>query len=239
MNKTIGRWIDRPHLWEDPAVVLFSGGQDSTTVLALAQNAHVKVHAVGFDYGQRHAVELECAKEIADEFGVTYQIIDFKFLGASVTSGLTRAQGDVDFGESHARLKQLPSSFVPGRNALMLTTAFAIAGELGAKYLYTGTCQTDYSGYPDCRENFVKALELTLRMGYEQDTEILTPVMHLDKADTFAMANELGVLQTIVEKTNTCYHGDRSTRHDWGYGCGECPACQLRANGWEEFRRRC
>jgi len=216
----------------DPAVVVLSGGQDSVTCLGLALARHEKVSAVSFRYGQKHATELRQAAIIADRFNVPHAIIDLDFFGRMVTSALV-SNGDTT--QPHSYKPGLPASFVPNRNALFLTLAHAVAQEVGASSIYTGVCQTDYSGYPDCREEFVQALEAALNIGYQTSIKIITPMMHLDKAATFAMADQLGMLEIVLEDSHTCYNGDREHRHAWGYGCGKCPACEIRAAGWARF----
>ena len=220
----------------DPAVVVLSGGQDSMTCLALARARHTKVIAVSFLYGQKHRTELVQAAKVADRHGIPHAIIDLSFFGQMVTSELTHDGGDTT--QPHAYKPGLPASFVPNRNALFLTLAHAIAQEQGAKYIYTGVCQTDYSGYPDCRQEFISSLEDSLNIGYQTDIVILTPMMDIDKAATFELADRLGVLDEIIEDSHTCYNGDRNERHPWGYGCGQCPACQIRERGYNEFLSR-
>lgn len=217
------------------AVVVFSGGQDSTTCLGIAVKKFGadRVHAVGFNYGQRHAVELRQAQKIAEILGVSFNTVDLPFLPKIVTSALTNNIDKV--ADAHERLTNLPASFVPARNALMLTIAHAMAQELGAQELYTGVCQTDFSGYPDCRDVFIRQLERTLNTGYESQIAIVTPLMFINKAATWHLAETVGILPLIIEHSHTCYEGDRSERHDWGFGCGECPACKLRAKGWDEY----
>lgn len=217
-------------------LVVFSGGQDSTTCLALALKQCREVVAVTFDYGQRHAIETACAKRILTIFGAQHTIhhetIRTDILSAIGDSALV---GTGAIGEKHARLSTLPASFVPNRNALMLTVAHALAQKVGAEVLYTGTCQTDYSGYPDCRREFIDALESALNLGSGQDIKIITPLMYLTKGETFDLANSLGCLGVVLEYSHTCYEGDHTTNHEWGYGCGVCPACELRAKGWEDY----
>ncbi len=220
----------------DPAVVVLSGGQDSITCLYLALSRHAQVYAVSFLYGQKHRTELIQAAKVADRESVPHSMLDLSFFGAMVTSELVNDSGDTT--QPHPYKPGLPASFVPNRNALFLTLAHAQAQEMRAKYIYTGVCQTDFSGYPDCREEFIQAFEQSLNIGYETDIRILTPMMHLDKADTFAMARDLGCLDAILEDSHTCYNGDRSVRHEWGYGCGNCPACVIRKRGYTEFVAR-
>ena len=220
----------------DPAVVVLSGGQDSITCLYLALSRHAKVYAVSFLYGQKHRTELVQAAKVADRESVPHSLLDLSFFGAMVTSELVNDNGDTT--QPHPYKPGLPASFVPNRNALFLTLAHAQAQELGAKYIYTGVCQTDFSGYPDCREGFIQQFEHALNVGYETDIRILTPMMHLDKADTFEMARELNCLHAVIEDSHTCYNGDRTNRHEWGYGCGQCPACVIRERGFIEFVAR-
>lgn len=220
-----------------PAVVVLSGGQDSATCLAKAFDTHTEVHTVTFDYGQRHgAEEVRAADLIAGIVGVPKERrykVRVPFLENNVTSALTDSEQDVS--DQHAYKEGLPASFVPARNALFLTMAHGIAQEVGARTIYTGVCQTDYSGYPDCREGFIGSLEFALNTGYESKIYIATPLMHLTKAETFALASEHQVLEMVLEHTRTCYNGDGKTRHDWGYGCDACPACELRKKGFEEY----
>lgn len=215
------------------AVVVLSGGQDSVTCLGVALAENDLVHAISFTYGQRHSIEIECAQKICEQYGVSLKVIDISFLGELVTSALTGA-GDVSAAHEHN--SDLPASFVPNRNALFLTISHAYAQEVGADILYTGVCQTDYSGYPDCREEFVSKLQTALNTGYQTLIGIRTPLMHLTKAETFELAESVGFLDTVIADSHTCYEGDRTKFQDWGYGCGECPACQLREKGWKEYK---
>jgi 7-cyano-7-deazaguanine synthase len=225
----------------DAALVLFSGGQDSTTCLAWALDRFARVETIGFDYRQRHAVELACrppvlralagfpawGARLADD-----HMIDLSVLGAISDTALTR---DV---EIEMRDKRLPNTFVPGRNILFLTFAACVAYRRGLKHIVGGMCETDYSGYPDCRDDTIKALQTAINLGMEARFVLHTPLMFIDKAATWALAERLGgapLLDLIVEHTHSCYEGDRSRRHDWGYGCGVCPACQLRAAGYARF----
>lgn len=216
----------------DTALVVMSGGQDSVTCLGVALTNHKQVFAISFNYGQRHEVELEQAAIICDSEGVDIQFVDMSFLGEMVTSALT---GEGSVSEKHPANSSLPASFVPNRNALFLTIAHAYAQEIGAGTIYTGVCQTDYSGYPDCRENFVVQLQAALNTGYLTDIVIKTPLMFKTKAETFALAEQHDFLDVVLEYSHTCYEGNRETRHDWGYGCGVCPACLLREKGYNEF----
>lgn len=214
------------------AVVIFSGGQDSTTVLAYAKSRHKDVHAIAFSYDQKHAIELEQAKKIATLMDVTLSVVRLDALTAMGSSALVN-HGDVS--AKHPYLDGRPASFVPARNAMFITAAFGYAMELGATDIYLGVCETDYSGYPDCRETFVKKINETLNLGYETEIRIHTPLMFLTKGETFKLAEDLDVLRIVLEHSHTCYNGDRTRRNDWGLGCGECPACELRAKGWEEY----
>lgn len=219
------------------AVVIFSGGQDSTTCLYWALERFDVVEAITFNYGQKHSVEIECSKEICSKLNVRQTIIDISFLDKLVDSALTSP------GRSVNQLNKLglPDSFVPNRNQLFITLAHSYAQKIGAKTLVTGVCQTDYSGYPDCRSIFIAAIKLTSNIGsgineIGQEIEIETPLMTLDKSEIFQLAEDLDCLEEVVELSHTCYNGDRTNKHEWGYGCGECPACKLRKNGFEEFK---
>lgn len=214
------------------ALVILSGGQDSVTCLyaALAQYGDSNVTAITFDYGQNHSIEIECASQVCHFEDVKHVIINVDFLDRLVKSALTSG-GDVNVLNE----KGLPASFVPNRNALFITLAHAFAQKIGAGVLITGVCQTDYSGYPDCRRVFVDALEYALNIGSESNIKILTPLMHLTKAQTFEMAANLGKLEQVKVYSHTCYNGDHSTWNEWGYGCGKCPACDLRAKGYSQY----
>lgn len=219
---------------EDKALVVMSGGQDSTTCLGVALHNHAEVHAISFNYGQKHSVELDVARQICEKHFVPHQIIDVPMLKLMKSSALV-THGDTS--QKHAYLEGLPASFVPARNALFLTMAWGIAMELGVDYIYTGVCQTDYSGYPDCRDEFIQKLNEALIVGYNTTMGIRTPLMFLDKADTFQLARAVGILDDVLELSHTCYNGDR-TPNVWGAGCGECGACTLRKKGYAEFTQR-
>ena len=226
----------------DRAIVLFSGGQDSTTCLAWALDRFASVETVGFDYGQRHRVELDVrgpllarlaaeVPHLAGRLGPDH-LLDLAVLGQVSDTALTRDVA-ISMGENG-----LPTSFVPGRNLLFLTFAAALAYRRGIKHIVTGVCETDYSGYPDCRDDTVKAMQLALNLGMEARFVLHTPLMWIDKAETWRMAERLGgraLVDLVREGTHTCYAGDRTQLHDWGYGCGACPACALRARGYREF----
>jgi 7-cyano-7-deazaguanine synthase len=225
------------------ALVLFSGGQDSSVCLAWALERYGRVETVGFDYGQRHAAELEARLEVrkgliagfptwAGRLGPDH-VIDIRGFGAIGETAMTTERAI----ETDAR--GLPTTFVPGRNLVFLTYAAALADRRGLRALVGGMCETDFSGYPDCRRASLDALEHALNLGLERDFRIETPLMALDKAQTWALADELGgpqLVELIVERSHTCYLGERGLRHDWGYGCGACPACELRARGWMKWR---
>lgn len=226
----------------DGALVLFSGGQDSTTALVWALSHFEHVETVGFDYGQRHGIELECRLRVLEKLkdlnptwskglGVDH-LVDLRSLGAISETALTRP---AEIAMSDAGL---PNTFVPGRNLIFLTFAAALGYRRGSKHLVTGVCETDYSGYPDCRDDTIKALQVAINLGMEQRFVIDTPLMWLDKTQTWELAEELGgkaLIDLILEETHTCYRGDRSHRHRWGYGCGHCPACELRSAGFAAF----
>ena len=227
---------------EHSALVLFSGGQDSATCLAWALNTFDRVETVGFDYGQRHAIEMDTRKTVLDRFREIYplaelrlgedHVCDLKGFGAVAESALTRETAIV------MTERGLPSSFVPGRNLAFFVYAAALADRRGIDHLVGGMCETDYSGYPDCRNDTLQSMQQVLRLGVERPYTIHTPLMYLDKAQTWAMARELGgdsLVELILEDTHTCYNGVRADRHAWGYGCGDCPACQLRKTGFEHF----
>lgn len=226
----------------ETALVLFSGGQDSTTCLAWALEKFDAVETIGFDYGQRHAVELECRAPIRTALATikpawqrklgTDHRLDLRTLGALSDTALTRERA-ITFADNN-----LPNTFVPGRNLLFFTYAAALAYRRGIKHLVGGMCETDYSGYPDCRAATLQALQTAISLGMAEAFTIHTPLMHINKAATWQLAAELGgaaLLDIIREATHSCYLGDRSTRHDWGYGCGSCPACQLRAAGYQTY----
>lgn len=217
------------------ALVIFSGGQDSTTCLGWAIKNFENVFTVTFAYGQNHSVELKQAALIADKLNINNKIIDVSFFAGIVDSALTSG---ADVNARHPRLKNLPASYVPNRNALFITLSHAYAQLLGCDNIITGVCETDYSGYPDCRSGFIKLIGDALNSGSECDLVIHTPLMNIDKADTFKLAEDCGVLDLVINDSHTCYNGDRTVKHDWGYGCGECPACKLRRHGFEEYVKR-
>jgi 7-cyano-7-deazaguanine synthase len=226
----------------DHALVLFSGGQDSTTCLAWALSSFARVETIGFRYGQRHAVELECRPKILSELRRRFpawsaslgedRVLDLDVIRLLGATALTE---DIQIRMTESGL---PNTFVPGRNLLFFTAAAALAYRRGIRTLVGGMCETDFSGYPDCRDDTLKALQVTLSLGMDTRFSIETPLMWIDKAQTFALAEELGgkpLLEIIAEHTHTCYLGNREP-HDWGPGCGECPACKLRQDGWSRYR---
>jgi 7-cyano-7-deazaguanine synthase len=229
----------------DTALVLFSGGQDSTVCLAWALERFARVETVGFDYGQRHAVELAVRPRIREHLAALKpewkarlgedHIIKLDALATISDSALTR-ETTIEIADNG-----LPTTFVPGRNLIFFSFAGALAYRRGARHIVAGMCETDYSGYPDCRDDTVKAMQVALTLGMDKRVVIHTPLMWIDKAATFAMAEDIGgagLLALVVEDTHSCYLGDRTHRHDWGYGCGECPACKLRAQGFATFMSR-
>lgn len=212
------------------AVVIMSGGQDSTTCLYWAKKVFENVEAITFNYGQKHSIEVEASKKICSDAGVKQTIVDISFLNTLVESALT-SNGDVN----EMNDKNLPASFVPNRNQLFITLAHAYAQKIGAENLVTGVCQTDYSGYPDCRIEFIQLIQAASNNGSMSNIHIHTPLMFLDKKETWELADSLGIVEIIKKDTHTCYNGVRDTLHEWGYGCGECPACQLREKGFNSF----
>ncbi|WP_339289656.1 7-cyano-7-deazaguanine synthase QueC [Ureibacillus sp. FSL K6-0786] len=214
-------------LKEEKAIVVFSGGQDSTTCLFWAKEQFKEVEAVTFDYGQRHRLEIECAKEIAKEVGVKHHILDISLLNQLAPNALTRDDIEVEEGKDG----ELPSTFVPGRNLLFLSFAGVLASQVGAKHIVTGVCETDFSGYPDCRDVFIKSLNVTMNLAMDDTFVIHTPLMWLTKAQTWELADKLGVLDFVRNNTLTCYNGIIAD------GCGECPACKLRKRGLDEYLR--
>ena len=225
------------------ALVLFSGGQDSSTCLAWALERYDRVETVGFDYGQRHSIELSARLKVRQGFLDRFpgwaarlgedHMLDLRGFGAIGGSALTSDRA-IEMTE-----RGLPSTFVPGRNLAFFIYAAALADRRGANALVGGMCETDYSGYPDCRRATLDALETSLRLGMERDFRIVTPLMSLTKAETWALAHDLGgeaLVEITLRDTHTCYLGERGQPHAWGHGCGACPACDLRAKGWEAWR---
>jgi 7-cyano-7-deazaguanine synthase len=227
----------------DAALVLFSGGQDSTVCLAWALERFARVETVGFDYRQRHAVELEVRPRIRERLPAIVErwtprlgddhLIRIDALADISETALTR---DIAIERSASGL---PTTFVPGRNLIFLSFAGALAYRRGIRHLVAGMCETDFSGYPDCRDDTIKAMQVALTLGLDRHLTVHTPVMWIDKAGTFALAQSIGgepLIDLLLAETHTCYLGDREHRHDWGFGCGECPACRLRAEGFAKWK---
>ncbi len=227
---------------EQGAVVLFSGGQDSRTCLAWALDRYSVVETIGFQYGQSHAVEMTVREKIRKEIVkarpewaqrlASDQVYDASVIAQIGQSQLTGA------GETILRTAGLPNTFVPARNLLFITLAAAHAYRRGLKHIITGVCETDYSGYPDCRDDTMKALQVAINLGTDVRFVVETPLMWIDKAQTWRLAHQLGgdsLVETICRETHTCYKGDRTYLHAWGYGCGECAACELRSTGWSDY----
>jgi 7-cyano-7-deazaguanine synthase len=223
---------------DNHALVLFSGGQDSATCLAWALHRYPHVETIGFAYRQRHAVELDCRAPIraalaSPRLGPDHMVD----LGATIAGlGDTALTSDAQIAMTD---EDLPNTFVPGRNLLFLTCAAAVAYRRGIRHIVAGMCETDYSGYPDCRDDTVKAMQLALNLGMQRRFVLETPLMWRDKAATWELAQRLGgdaLVELIRIETHSCYRGDRSQLRDWGYGCGACPACALRAAGWQRWR---
>lgn len=228
---------------DNGALVLFSGGQDSATCLAWALHRFDHVETIGFDYRQRHRAELDARRDFRQGLESAFlawaaklgpdRVLDLSVLGEISETALTR---DV---EIVAEGSGLPNTFVPGRNIVFLTLAAAVAYRRGLKHLVTGVCETDYSGYPDCRDDTIKALQVALNLGMESRLVLETPLMWIDKAQTWSLAERLGgqaLIDLVRDRTLTCYHGDISTKNEWGRGCGTCPACRLRENGYTKFK---
>jgi 7-cyano-7-deazaguanine synthase len=226
----------------DGALVLFSGGQDSTTCVAWALNRYARVETIGFDYGQRHAVELEVRpsvlqslRDINPEWDKKLgedHMIDLSLISKISNTAMTQ---DVEITMME---NGLPNTFVPGRNLLFMTVAATVAYRRGLDVLVGGMCETDFSGYPDCRDDTMKALQVALNLGMATRLKLETPLMWIDKAETWKLAQDLGgnaLIDLIRAGTHTCYLGERGALHDWGYGCGKCPACELRARGYANF----
>ncbi len=228
---------------QDSALVLFSGGQDSTVCLVWALERFARVETIGFAYGQRHAVELEVRPRIRAALAARSaqwrarlgedRVVRIDALAEISDTALTREMA-IEISESG-----LPTTFVPGRNLVFFSFAGAVAYRRGIKHIIAGMCETDFSGYPDCRDDTIKAMQLALTLGMDRRFVIHTPLMWIDKAGTFALAQEIGgdtLIDLLLAETHTCYLGDRQHRHAWGFGCGECPACRLRADGYAKWK---
>jgi len=230
------------NLRQEKALVLFSGGQDSATCLAWALARFSSVETIGFDYGLRHRIELDCRAAVRAGLRREFpdwsaRLADDHLVGLGVLGEISDTALTTDTAIAFEQ-NGLPNTFVPGRNLLFFAFAAALGYRRGARHLVGGMCETDYSGYPDCRDDTLKALQATLSLGMEHRFVIHTPLMWRDKAATWALAQSLGgdkLVALIREETHSCYLGDRTHHHAWGYGCGECPACQLRGRGWEIF----
>jgi 7-cyano-7-deazaguanine synthase len=229
----------------ETALVLFSGGQDSTVCLAWALERFSRVETIGFDYGQRHAIELSVRARLREKMAALNSgwaarlgedhMLKLDALAAISDTALTRETA-IEIADSG-----LPTTFVPGRNLMFFCFASALAYRRGARHLVAGMCETDYSGYPDCRDDTIKAMQAALTLGLDRRVVIHTPLMRIDKAETFVLALEIGgeaFLDLVIEDSHSCYLGVRDKRHVWGYGCGTCPACQLRAQGFAKFKSR-
>lgn len=236
--------LDRGHQPQEErrALVLFSGGQDSATCLAWALDRFDRVETIGFDYRQRHRIELDQRRPLADAIASLDtawrqrldedHIFDLSFIAELGQTALT-AETEIKMDQSG-----LPTTFVPARNLMFLTAAAALAYRRGIKHIVTGVCETDYSGYPDCRDDTIKALQVALNLGMERRFVLDTPLMWIDKSATWALAERLGgeaLVSVIRDMSHSCYLGDHTSRHDWGYGCGDCPACHLRGDGYRRF----
>jgi 7-cyano-7-deazaguanine synthase len=227
---------------KNKALVLFSGGQDSTVCLAWALSRFDQVETIGFDYGQRHRIELKCRLTVLDHLKKAFphwadklgedRVVDLSWLGQISDCALTEER------EIELSKNGLPNTFVPGRNLVFFLIASAIAYRRDLSTLVGGMCQTDFSGYPDCREDTLKALQIATNLGMASQFRFETPLMWIDKTETFKLGEQLGgkqLIEIIVHDTHTCYIGDRTHEHQWGFGCGDCPACHLRKNGWEKY----
>lgn len=221
----------------DSALVLFSGGQDSTTCLAWALDKFDYVETVGFYYGQRHSIEMDCRKKVLHFFRGNNlgkdTVLNLPELGVISDTSLTAQKDICEDSES------LPNTFIPGRNLLFLTYAAAIAYRARYKNIVGGMCETDYSGYPDCRSKTIESLNDAINLGMESDIQIHTPLMYLTKSETWELAERLGsteLVNLIIKETHTCYNGNRELLHDWGFGCRVCPACRLRSNGYYQYK---
>lgn len=239
--------IDSPveDMRDESAVVLLSGGQDSFTCLAWARRTFTQgVSTVSFDYGQRHKVELEVAAKLAADAGVPNLVLPMPLLaslgGAALTDDAVKVAEDAaGTGNAYAHEHGLPSTFVPGRNVLFLGAAAAYAARVGSRVIVAGVCEADDAGYPDCRASFVSDMEWALQSALDDhEFTIAAPLLRLDKARTFLLAELLGVLGTVIAETHTCYEGEHELANAWGFGCGECPACQTRAKGYDEYLKQ-
>jgi len=230
------------HDTSEGALVLFSGGQDSTVSLAWALTRFPRVETIGFEYGQRHGIEMTVRPGILERLRALDpkwktrlgedHVVNIDSLGQISETALTRTT------QIEMTASGLPSTFVPGRNLVFFAFAGAVAYRRGLKHVVAGMCETDYSGYPDCRDDTIKAMQLALSLGMDRRFVLHTPLMWIDKAATFELAERIGgkaLADLVIEQTHSCYIGDRANKFEWGYGCGKCPACQLRAGGYEKY----
>jgi len=216
-------------------LVMLSGGQDSTTCLGVARKNHDDVEAIAFDYGQRHSIELNSAKILCEKYKIPLKIVKLNFFPEVVQSVLLESSSDLS--TQHKDRPTVASAFVPNRNILFLTIAHAYAQTIKAGVIYGGMCQMDNAGFPDCRNSFVQSLQASLNLGADTAINIITPLMWLTKAETFKLAESCNCLDDVIDISHTCYEGNHSLKHTWGYGCGNCASCKVRAEGYEEFLR--
>jgi 7-cyano-7-deazaguanine synthase len=217
------------------ALVMLSGGLDSTTCLGVARKNFKEVEAIGFDYGQRHSIELESAKALCEKYNIPLKIIKLSFFGDVVQSALMDKGADINKAKDRVQSESVSSAFVPNRNTLFLTITHAYAQTIKAGTIYTGVCQMDEAGFPDCRNSFIESMQTTLNLGAETAIKIVTPLMWLSKGETFMLAEENDCLRDVLDISHTCYEGNHTLKNEWGYGCGECPSCKVRKEGYEEY----
>ncbi|MCG3709303.1 7-cyano-7-deazaguanine synthase QueC [Aliarcobacter butzleri] len=215
------------------ALVVFSGGQDSTTCLGWARNRFDYVETITYDYGQKHKIEIVQAEKIAKILNVPNTLLNISAFTQLNDSALINSE--LDISSTHQKKSNLPASFVPNRNAIFFTLAHAFAQKQDIDNIIIGVNQTDYAGYPDCREEFILNLEKTLNLGSESNIKFHYPLINLSKSETFKLSQDEEVLDIVLEESHTCYNGNHTTKFDWGYGCGECPACLIRKNGWKNY----
>lgn len=213
------------------ALVIFSGGQDSTTCLGMAIKEHDSVEAICFQYGQKHSVEIRQAKIICAKWNIPLHFVNVEFFSDLSVSALTSFE---NVNDKHSLFSNLPASYVPNRNMLFITLAHSLAIKIGAECIYMGVNQEDYSGYPDCREEFIKSITSTLYLS-SKGIPIYTPLIHFKKHEIFKLADKLGILGVVIKESHTCYNGDHESWNSWGFGCGKCPACELRKKGYADF----
>lgn len=220
---------------DSKCVISFSGGQDSTTLAGWAKREFKEVILVSFNYNQKHSVELEQAKIIAQKLSLPLHIIDVSFFSNLINSALIQSNNSSSVNTPHPYNSSLPASFVPNRNAFFITLIHSLAQTLRVENIALGVSEADYSGYPDCREKFIKSIQETLNLGSESNIQIHTPFIHMTKVEEFKLAQDLGILDIVILDSHTCYNGNRDILHNYGYGCDKCPACILRKNAYEEF----